>query len=543
MSSAKKATIYIDTDDEITTIIDKVVTSKDKIVAIVLPKRAAVLQSVVNMKLLKRSVDEASKKIVLITSDAGVLPLAGIAGVHVAKTLQSKPEVPSAPQTEEDAVDEVDEDVELDKSKSLAVLNGDLDEEEVAEIPEATPLKSKKSKKSVKKNKKLKVPDFSKFRTKLIIAVLVLILLIGGWVVAAKVLPRAEIVIKTDTKTFSKDLKTTAALTPGDDALQAKIEPLEKSDSQTVPATGEKNVGKQASGTMTLTNCIDDDSDHTIPKGSTFSKDGKSFITTKDVKLGESIYLSGKCATGDFGGYDGQKDVDVIAAEGGASFNIGEGAYNSSIAGINAYGSVMKGGTDDIKKVVSQSDIDQATQQLKDKTSAGTVDELKALLVSQGYVPFESSFKAEVPIITASEAANTEASAVTVTGSAKFQMIGVLKDEIDEAIKEAAKDDIDDSAQTISDTGLTAATLRLSDVSEGVYELSIQTLVTAGPQLSADNLVKEILGKKYGETESILSGKAGVVDVDINYSPFWVKATPNKPAKVTITIENIADNE
>lgn len=54
MSEAAKDTIYIDVDDEITGIIDKVVSSKHKIVALVLPKRAAVLQSIVNMKLLKR---------------------------------------------------------------------------------------------------------------------------------------------------------------------------------------------------------------------------------------------------------------------------------------------------------------------------------------------------------------------------------------------------------------------------------------------------------------------------------------------------------
>ena len=56
-----KDTIYIDVDDEITAIIDKVITSKHKIVALVLPKRAVVLQSIVNMKLLKRTADEAKK--------------------------------------------------------------------------------------------------------------------------------------------------------------------------------------------------------------------------------------------------------------------------------------------------------------------------------------------------------------------------------------------------------------------------------------------------------------------------------------------------
>src|SRR3982750_3848561 len=92
-----KDVIYIDVDDEITGIIDKIENSPQKVVALVLPKRAASLQSIVNMKLLARSAGTAGKNTVLITSEQALLPLAGAAGLHVAKNLQSKPEVPDAP--------------------------------------------------------------------------------------------------------------------------------------------------------------------------------------------------------------------------------------------------------------------------------------------------------------------------------------------------------------------------------------------------------------------------------------------------------------
>ena len=79
MATSDKDTIYIDIDDEITGIIDKVTASNGKIVALVLPKRASVFQSIVNMKLLKRAADSEKKNLVLITSAAGFLPLAGAA--------------------------------------------------------------------------------------------------------------------------------------------------------------------------------------------------------------------------------------------------------------------------------------------------------------------------------------------------------------------------------------------------------------------------------------------------------------------------------
>ena len=46
---AAKQVIYVDVDDEITAIIDKMNSADAKVVALVLPKRASVFQSVVNM--------------------------------------------------------------------------------------------------------------------------------------------------------------------------------------------------------------------------------------------------------------------------------------------------------------------------------------------------------------------------------------------------------------------------------------------------------------------------------------------------------------
>lgn len=47
-----KDVLYIDVEDDITTIIGKVKASKSKIIALVPPKRVGVLQSAVNLRLL-----------------------------------------------------------------------------------------------------------------------------------------------------------------------------------------------------------------------------------------------------------------------------------------------------------------------------------------------------------------------------------------------------------------------------------------------------------------------------------------------------------
>jgi hypothetical protein len=62
-------TIYIDIDEEITSIIDRLKKSREAEVIVVAPKRALLLQSLVNLRLLKRESDRRKKKLIIVTQD------------------------------------------------------------------------------------------------------------------------------------------------------------------------------------------------------------------------------------------------------------------------------------------------------------------------------------------------------------------------------------------------------------------------------------------------------------------------------------------
>ncbi|MDB5166493.1 MAG: hypothetical protein JWM37_565, partial [Candidatus Saccharibacteria bacterium] len=256
-----KDTIYIDVDDEITSIIDKVRASKSRIVALVLPKRASVLQSVVNMKLLKRTSDNAQKQVVLITSEAGLLPLAGAVGMYVANTLQSKPSIPDfdAPVAAEDDVEEaVALDDTFDPKAAAAVPVGelaaddapakvtdeaetiDLDDEADATPATAAPAAASGAKKP-KANKKLAVPNFNRFRLWLFLGALGLILLIFLGYLALVVLPKATVTAVTQTSsiTTSKPITLSTqqkAVSTTDNILPANIQQAQKTASQQAAA-------------------------------------------------------------------------------------------------------------------------------------------------------------------------------------------------------------------------------------------------------------------------------------------------------------------
>ncbi|MBO7132160.1 hypothetical protein J6V85_02805 [Candidatus Saccharibacteria bacterium] len=91
-----KDVIYIEPEDDITDIITKIENSKEKIVALVPPKKAGVLRSVVNIKLITKAATSAKKTAVLVTTDPSIMKLAAATKLPVTKDLQSAPSIPEA---------------------------------------------------------------------------------------------------------------------------------------------------------------------------------------------------------------------------------------------------------------------------------------------------------------------------------------------------------------------------------------------------------------------------------------------------------------
>ncbi|MFW5719742.1 MAG: hypothetical protein ACOCXT_01800 [Candidatus Dojkabacteria bacterium] len=66
MDSSK---VFIDTDNEITSILEKILEAKTERVTLVIPDRASLLTSITTLKILKRVVDKSDKLLVLVTLD------------------------------------------------------------------------------------------------------------------------------------------------------------------------------------------------------------------------------------------------------------------------------------------------------------------------------------------------------------------------------------------------------------------------------------------------------------------------------------------
>lgn len=545
-----KDTIYIDAEDEITVIIEKVRSSDAKIVALVLPKRAATLQSIVNMKLLKRTAKEAKKSLVLITSDQGLLPIAGAVGLHVAKTLQSKPAVPASPKTNDAAITVENEapdalnDMELDPSASIGQLAGHVATEETIELDNDDKTGDALTAKSAKKDlsKKFKIPNFDRFRLMLFGGIGLLVLLIVGGVFAFVILPKAKIVIKTDTTNVNTDLVITAktdAKTVDTNSLilPAISKTLKKTDTEKVPATGQRDDGTKAKGTVTLTNCTQGTNQPvTVPAGTALTTNGIVFVTDETVQIPKASFDGlDECEGDDF------KNVSVTAQAAGGQYNLSANRTFavSGFGGVTGKnGSAMSGGTSKLVQVVSQSDVDNAKQKVTDRLLTAATNELKGQFTNDKALPITDTFTAGAPILLSTPNVNDPGSDVSVSVTITYNELGVKQDELKQIVETDIKKHIDSSKQVIQDNGLSKASIQtIEKKAANEVKFNIKTLAVAGPQLDAEGIKKQIAGKKKNETQTIIQSRPGIKDVTITYSPFWVFSTPKNVKHITVTFD------
>lgn len=526
----KKDVIYIDIEDDITSIIDKVKGAKAPIVALVPPKRIGVLQSVVNLKLLTRAAASVDRRIVLITSDAALTSLAAGVAVPVAKNLQSKPEVPQA-DTAEPGGEEVIDGNDLPVGE-LAATTAIADAEPRAQKIPRTPPDNKAAAASfaasaaAKAPKKgTKVPNFDKFRKKLFLIIGGSIALVAFLVWALVFAPHATVAITANTNLLNIDqvlqLRPNATADTAQNLMPVTVKQTKKSASVDFAATGKKDVGEKATGTVKFSTNSISNLGTTIPAGTVLTATGGvQFATDTAVTITISNYQGAS--------------TDVTAVERGAASNGASGAVGGAPSGIlSTLTGSTSGGTDKTVTVVTQADVDKAKGQLQTQDANAIKTELKKEFGSDMIV-IDESFKAEGGNATSSPTVDQEATNAKLTVETTYTLIGIersdLKANFDAYLKKqlAGKED-----QKVYASGDDTASFSQFTVVEGGYTVKVNAQAQVGPQLNESQLKKQLVGKRAGEIQQQLEAIEGIEDVETNFFPFWVTTAPGEN-KITI---------
>lgn len=537
MSDNKKATFYLDQADEITNVISQVQDAPQKIIALVLPKRAPTFQSIVNLKLLKRAAAKAQKRVVLITNDKSITTLAGATKMHVAATPQSRPFIPDAPEYENadphetEVIDPSKTVGELEESSKKTTEKDDIDD---TELPTSISLDESGAKKQ-KKKKGPKIPDFNKFRLRIFIGIAVVIALIVGWLYATRVMPRADIIIETATQSSAQTIEFRATLeqeSVDTDSFTAPliVESYSATETAQATTTGEKNVGERASGSVDLTNCTSMSNGFTVPEGTVLESGSFQFATTEAVDLPPTSTVGPLCTTN-------AVTVSVQAAEPGQQYNLSSRSYTvADYPEVLAEGSEMSGGTDDIVRVVNERDIRTAAESAERDVLPSARTELEDVHRFEGRQPLPDTLEVVERDQRASPSDGSEADEVSVSLEAEFTMLGINNDDIVQLLEAHMSDEVNFDRQSIIDDGLESASIRISDRDDNGVTVSIRTIVAVGTEIDEAELIESLQGTKRSEAESLILAIEGVRDVQIDFSPFWVASTPDNPEKVSIEI-------
>ena len=529
-----KDVIYIDVEDDITTIIGKVKSSKEKIIALVPPKRIGVLQSAVNLQLLTRTAESADKRIVLITNDHALSGLAASANIPVAKNLQSRPELAEIPALKVDNDDDIIDGRNLpigelqktaDKPESLgsAAVN-----ELIAENNSKKPA-DKKSKTKDKKGKGGKIPNFNLFRKKFVIIGGLVILLIGFLVWAIGFAPRATVVISAKSTTITTDEDVTIGTELTTDPTNKTIKAVKQETTQDISvqfsATGKKQVGERATGKVKLSTPLASLIGKTVPSGTQLTADGVSFTTNSAVTFTLQNFTG--------------VTVNITAAAIGDDYNGISGSMSGVTSGVSAdIVGETSGGTSREITVVSENDIAKATESLDGQKDSTAEDKLKSAFGSSAMI-IEDSYKEERSTPSSSVAVDNEASgAVTLKATVTASMYAIDNSEMESYLKASANTELEGkTSQKIYKSGADEAKLTQYAEAESGGTIRIAANSTVGPSIDEDEVKDQVKGKNYGDIQSSLESIDGVNDVDTKFWPFWVSTVPDDTDRITIEFD------
>ena len=572
-----KDVIYVEPEDDITDIILKIEKSKEKIVALVPPKKAGVFRSVVNIKLIAKSGNTSGKKIVLVTTDPSILRLAGAAKIPVTKNLQTAPSIPDVETMEEevtskeelieesDGTIETEEDVEEleetnNKKKADATpdKSADTDEDEgqseddeknKSDVKSATKANQAKKKSHKEGNK---FTNWIREHKKLSIAggigvVLLIVFLVWAFVIAPAV--TVTVGIRTTSNNFSENISFTTNQSEekaSDGVFYLEEKKIESIQEVEFDATGEKNVGEKATGEVMVSARISSDGGTVqVKAGDVFTNDGLKFIADNGVTMSFNGKDTSVCSNVD----DSTKlrefnevgcliyaTVKVTAAEPGSRYNISAriNGWDSTAPVATSSNNAMSGGTDDKIIVVQQSDIDKAKQSL---ASSNEGENKEKLLGEAGKdaLAIESSFNQ-----TTAEAISTPGVGEEVKNGEKAKLKAVTtasvyvidKTKVEEFIREKANIADSQKIYEMKDPFID----NFSKSSAG-YIGKLKTSYLTGPELSVSKVVEMIKGKGLGDAQHLLKDISGVTDVRMDGSFPWVMSVPSDTNKITVNLD------
>ncbi len=577
-----KKILYLEIDDEVTSVYDKLAKLKHKNIYLVIPQRAVLFHSSINLKILKRKADDLDKNIYIVTNDPNGFNLAKRIGFEVFDKLEGHghPSLVSG-KFRENADGEI-----TPLKASVNSLNEDSpsrrDEKKfsISELikrgtkgfqilPKNLTL-SKKDKSSKKKSSDnsnslvLIAPNKKALFT--LVGVSVIILMAISYIAlpgATLVLTAKSNVIEVPKNIVLADLDRNRAEL---DARPSNMIPSYKIQTKidkvfTFQATGkDAQGGKNATGTVKINN--------------TSATEWPLVARTRFQSPEGIVYRSSQLVTVPGGSVDkpgvleipvtadpldafGQTAGDRANLKGDIKFFLPALSSENQKKIFAVAGGPFTGGVTNVVKFISKDDIIAATVKMKDELKAAEEAELKAvvekknqvnntrlsLLTGKGLLENSEPVISIPPNLEGQHLETFDVKGSMVASGLAYDMdelLAILKTEIrikKNPEKNLASIDEDSLTYKVVDNDKNAQKVVITATIQGVEEFEISPNKENGERL-VKKIKESIVGKDIREARDFIQNLPEIQNVEIKSWPAWAPTLPSVPDNIKVEIKH-----
>lgn len=566
--------IYLEPDEEITSVIDKLSQVEDKSLAIVVPKNSTLLQSLVNLKLLQRQAQKLGKSVAIISGNKIGSRLADQIGIQTYATLGAvsssssakgdlpdkpvvtasdtlpdgtpihrySPEVessePSAPEEDNQVVEpeeknDVPEPVSTSELEPVKVTGGSESQpishsEESGDEPKAEPEKPTESKKPEQSEAlpAIVAPGIKMHReTKFVFpwksAIAAFILVLIAAIVTFLFLPKATLTLTMPATLLGETFAVQAKTAPSEEDLvvAGNLLTAEKTATKTISATGKKDVGTKAKGTITLFN--KSGLSITIDAGTTLTASSKTFTLDKATTIpGATVSAGGTVVPGQTSGA-----ITATAAGEGSNLSNVQFAITGQSALVYGSGSTT-GGTTKQVTILSQDDVTKAYDELKAQLTTEAAAELSTK--AEGQTLLEGSTKEAVKEQKVDKTVGSETETATATVVVEAYVIALDLSSIEDQAKSVLSKKLEPNQQLIIQSEQ-APKATFKEYSSDKTAMTIEVIAAgyAAPDVNKAEISQMVKNRSVKSAEDLIKEKYQAEEVKVEIFPgWWMKRLP-----------------
>lgn len=314
-----------------------------------------------------------------------------------------------------------------------------------------------------------------------------------------------------------------------------------KEDEVVISATGEEKISEKASGEITIFNEFTTKEQGLLKNTRFESSDGKIYTVADSISVPGYTEKDGKIIPG-------KLDVVVHAKEVGENYNI-DGEMDFTIPGFKGQEQFdhfyaknktgITGGFNGIKKVVSETDLENAKIRLTASLKQKILNEIQEQL-PQNLVPIYSEDKFVFSEVIQE---NYEDDKVKVKMTGNLSVMVVDKSQLAKKIAEKKLSDYRKNEE-ISIVNLNELTIKFIEENNDSELDTQKTFVNLAGQAkfewqNDENLLRdELVGINRSKIKDVFSGFTGITKGEVTIIPFWKTSFPDKKDNITINVEH-----